>query len=90
MRFDSKIWENKGQAKKLRGHRIIVRQYNQGKNANFYLEAWGDPYAFLRGEKSAPSVGKTIRGKGPSARDEAIAQALNLAMTGLYCCEREV
>lgn len=84
MRFDPKLWENQGQGKKLIGQRIKVLQYNQGKNANFYLEAWGDSYACLRGETPAPSVGKTISGKGPDARDTAIKAALALAETGLY------
>lgn len=38
MKFDSKTWENKGQGKQLRGHRIIVRQYNQGKMRTFTLK----------------------------------------------------
>lgn len=84
LRFDSKTWENRGQQKKLRGYRIAIRQYNQGKAANYYLEAWGDPYACLRGAKSAPSVGKTVPGYGPSARDAAISEALQLAASGLY------
>lgn len=83
-RFDSKRWENRGQQKKLRGYRVAVRQYNQGRDASYYLEAWGDAYACLRGEKSAPSVGKTIPGYGPSARDAAISEALQLAASGLY------
>ena len=87
MKFDSKTWENQGQGKKLRGHRIIVRQYNQGKDANLYLEAWGDAYARMRGKKPAPAVGKTIPGKGPAARDAAILAALDLAATGLYDCD---
>ena len=84
LRFDPKTWENRGQQKKLRGHRIAIRQYNQGKDASYYLEAWGDAYACLRGEKSVPSVGKTIPGYGPSARDAAISEALQLAASGLY------
>lgn len=84
MRFDSALWENKGQAKQLRGYRIIVRQYNQGKDANFYFEAWGDPYARLRGQKPAPSIGKTVPGKGTDARNTAIQWAFDLAGTGLY------
>lgn len=84
LRFDPKTWENRGQQKKLRGYRIAIRQYNQGKDANYYLEAWGDAYACLKGEKSAPSVGKTILGYGPSARDAAISEALHLAASGLY------
>lgn len=84
LRFDPKTWDNRGQAKKLRGHRILVRQYNQGKDASYYLEAWGDAYACLRGEESAPSVGKTIPGYGPPARDAAISAALQLAASGLY------
>lgn len=82
--FNPKEWENRGQEKKLRGYRIIVRQYNTGKNANFYLEAWGDPYARMRGLKPAPSVGRVINGKGPEAREEAIRQAKELAETCLY------
>ena len=78
--FDRKIWENRGQGKFLRGHRICIRQYNQGRNANFYLEAWSDS---LHG-KPAPSVGVTIPGKGPEARDRAISEALILSSTGLY------
>ena len=84
LRFDPKTWENRGQQKKLRGYRIAIRQYNQGNDASYYLEAWGDPYACLRGEKSAPSVGKTIPGYGPSARDAAISDALKLAQSGQY------
>ena len=84
LRFDPKTWENRGQQKKLRGYRIAIRQYNQGKDASYYLEAWGDLYACLRGEKSAPSVGKTIPGYGPSARDAAISDALKLAESGQY------
>ena len=78
--FDKKTWENRGQGKFLRGFRIFVRQYNQGRDANFYLEAWGDS---LHG-KPAPSVGKTIHGKGPTARDAAISEALKLASSGIY------
>ncbi len=40
-RFDSKRWENRGQQKKLRGYRVAVRQYNQGRDASYLLEAWG-------------------------------------------------
>lgn len=80
MIFDRKVWDNRGQGKFLRGHRICVRQYNQGRNANFYLEAWGDS---LHG-KSAPSVGRTIPGKGQEARDRAISEALALSATGFY------
>ncbi len=80
MTFARKTWENQGQGKLLRGYRICVRQYNQGRNANFYLEAWGDS---LHG-KPAPSVGRTIPGKGPEARDRAITEALALSLTGLY------
>lgn len=83
-RFDPKRWENRGQEKKLRGCRIAVRQYNQGKDANYLLEAWGDAYACLRGERPAPAVSKRIPGYGPSARDAAIAEALQLAASGLY------
>ena len=83
-RFDVKRWENRGQQKKLRGYRIAVRQYNQGKDASYFLEAWGDAYACLRGERPAPAVSKTIPGYGPSARDAAIAEALQLAASGLY------
>ena len=46
-RFAPQRWENRGQQKKLRGYRVAVRQYNQGKNANYLLEAWGDAYACL-------------------------------------------
>lgn len=84
LRFDPKTWENRGQQKKLRGHRIAVRQYNQGRDASYYLEAWGDAYACLSGETAAPSIGKTIPGHGPAARDAAIAEALQLAASGLY------
>lgn len=84
LRFDSKTWENRGQQKKLRGYRIAIRQYSQGKDANYCLEAWGDAYACLKGEKSAPSVRKTIPGYGPSARDAAITEALRIAESGLY------
>lgn len=84
LRFDQKAWENRGQLKKLRGHRISVRQYNNGRYASYYLKAWGDPYACIRGEESAPSVGKLISGYGPSARDAAITEALQLAESGLY------
>jgi len=80
MTFDRKAWDNRGQGKFLRGHRICVRQYNQGRNANFYLEAWGDS---LHG-KPAPSVGRTIPGKGQEARTRAISEALALSLTGLY------
>ena len=80
MIFDRKMWENRGQGKYMRGQRICVRQYNQGKDANFYLEAWGDS---LHG-KPAPSVGRTIPGKGPKARDRAISEAFSLAKTGFY------
>ena len=83
-RFDPKHWENRGQQKKLRGHRISVRQYNQGRDASYYLEAWGDAYAYLRGDKPAPSIGKAIHGFGPAARDTAIAEALQLAESGQY------
>ena len=83
-RFDSKRWENRGQQKKLRGYRVAVRQYNQGKDASYLLEAWGDAYACLRGERPAPPVSKTIPGYGPAARDAAISGALQLAATGLY------
>lgn len=83
-RFDSKRWENRGQQKKLRGYRVAVRQYNQGKDASYLLEAWGDAYACLRGERPAPAVSKTIPGYGPSARDAAISEALQLAASGLY------
>ena len=83
-RFDVKRWENRGQQKMLRGYRIAVRQYNQGKDASYFLEAWGDAYACLRGERPAPAVSKTIPGYGPSARDAAIAEALQLAASGLY------
>ena len=38
-RFDPQRWENRGQQKKLRGYRVAVRQYNQGKDANYLLEA---------------------------------------------------
>lgn len=82
--FNPKEWENLGQAKKFRGHRIKVFQYNTGKNAKFYLEAWGDPYARMRGLKPAPSVGRVINGRGQEAREEAIRQAKELASTGLY------
>lgn len=82
--FDPKRWENRGQQKKLRGYRVAVRQYNQGKNASYLLEAWGDAYACLRGERPAPAVSKTIPGYGPSARDAAISEALQLAASGLY------
>lgn len=37
-----------------------------------------------RGELSAPSVGKTIPGYGPTARDAAITEALQLAESGQY------
>lgn len=84
LRFDSKTWKNRGQQKKLRGYRIAIRQYSQGKDANYYLEAWGNAYACLKGETSAPFVGKTIPGYGPSARDAAISEALKLAASGLY------
>ena len=80
MKFDRQTWDNRGQGKFLKGYRICVRQYNQGRNANFYLEAWGDS---LHG-KPAPSVGRTISGKGPQARDRALSEALMLASTGLY------
>ena len=83
-RFDPKRWENRGQQKKLRGYRVAVRQYNQGKDASYVLEAWGDAYACLRGEHPAPSVNKTIPGYGPAARDAAISEALQLAASGLY------
>ena len=82
--FKPSEWENRGQSKKLRGYRIIIRQYNSGKDSNFYLEAWGDSYACLRGERPAPSVGRTIPGKGSAARCEAIRQAKSLAESGLY------
>lgn len=83
-RFDPKVWENRGQQKKLRGQRIAIRQYSQGRDASYYLEAWGDAYACLRGERPAPAVSKTIPGYGPSARDAAISEALQLAASGLY------
>lgn len=83
-RFDSQRWENRGQQKKLLGYRVAVRQYNQGKDASYLLEAWGDAYACLRGERPAPAVSKTIPGYGPAARDAAIAEALQLAASGLY------
>ena len=84
-RFDSKRWENRGQQKKLRGYRVAVRQYNQGRDASYLLEAWGgDAYACLRGERPAPAVSKTTPGYGPSARDAAISEALQLAASGLY------
>ena len=83
-RFDSQRWENRGQQKKLRGYRVAVRQYNQGKDASYLLEAWGDAYACLRGERPSPAVSKTIPGYGPAARDAAIAEALQLAASGLY------
>ena len=82
--FISKEWENLGQSKRLRGFRIKVLQYNSGKNANFELEAWGDPFAAFDGRTSAPYVRRTIPGKGPEARKEAIRQAKELAATGLY------
>lgn len=82
--FNPKEWENRGQAKHLQGFRILVRQYNTGKNANFRLEAYGDAYAELKGLKPAPSVGRYIPGKGAAAREEAIRQAKELAATGLY------
>lgn len=84
LRFDPKQWENRGQQKKLRGYRVAVRQYNQGKDAVYLLEAWGDAYACLRGEHPAPAVSKTIPGYGPAARDTAISEALRLAASGLY------
>lgn len=84
LRFEPKAWENRGQQKKLRGYRVAVRQYNQGKDASYLLEAWGDAYACLRGERPAPAVSKTIPGYGPSARDAAISEALQLAASGLY------
>ena len=84
LRFDPKQWDNRGQQKKLRGYRIAIRQYNQGRDASYYLEAWGDACAGLRGELSAPSVGKTIPGYGPTARDAAITEALQLAESGQY------
>lgn len=83
-RFDAQRWENRGQQKKLRGYRVAVRQYNQGKDASYLLEAWGDAYACLRGERPAPAVSRTIPGYGPSARDAAISEALKLAASGLY------
>ena len=83
-RFDAQRWENRGQQKKLRGYRVAVRQYNQGKDASYFLEAWGDAYACLRGERPAPSISKTIPGYGPSARDAAISEAFKLAASGLY------
>lgn len=82
--FNQKEWENRGQGKHLRGFSICVRQYNTGKNANFLLEAWGDSYARLLGKEPAPSVTRTIPGKGAEAREEAIRQAKALAETGLY------
>lgn len=78
--FDRKTWENRGQGKFLRGYRICVRQYNQGRDANFYLEAWGDS---IHG-KPAPSIGRTISGRGAEARNRAISEALALSLTGLY------
>lgn len=83
-RFDSQRWENRGQQKKLRGYRIAVRQYNQGKDASYLLEAWGDAYACLRGERPAPAISKTIPGYGTAAKDAVIAEALQLAASGLY------
>ena len=83
-RFDPKLWENRGQQKKLRGYRIAVRQYNQGKDASYFLEAWGDAYACLRGERPAPPVSKSVPGYGPAAKDVVIAEALQLAASGLY------
>ena len=83
-RFDPKLWENRGHEKKLRGYRVAVWQYNQGRDASYYLEAWGDAYACLRGDRPAPPVSKTIPGYGPAARDAAITEALRLAASGLY------
>ena len=40
-RFDSKRGEKRGPQKKLRGYRVAVRQYNQGRDASYLLEAWG-------------------------------------------------
>ena len=74
-RFDSKRWENRGQQKKLRGYRVAVRQYNQGKAARYLLDAWGDASACLRGERPAPAASKTIPGYGPSARHRASTEA---------------
>lgn len=52
-RFDPKRWENRGQQKKLRGYRVAVRQYNQGKDAS---------YLWRRGEMLMPAyVGSTPR-----------------------------
>ena len=84
LRFDPKRWENRGQEKLLRGYRISVRQYNQGKDASFYLEAWGNPYDRLRGATVAPYIGKYIPGYGPTARDIAITEAFKFAETGIY------
>ena len=74
-RFDPKRWENRGQQKKLRGYRVAVRQYNQGKDASYLLEAWGDAYACLRGEHPAPSANKAMApplGMPPSPRPSSL------------------
>lgn len=84
VRFDHKVWENRGQQKVLRGYQIGIREYNQGKDASYYVEAWGNPYDVLRGKKPAPSVGRTIQGKGQAAKARAIEYAMELSRSGLY------
>ena len=82
--FYSKEWENRGQGKHLRGFRIIVRQYNSGKDANFLLEAYRDTYT--QGSE-VPNICRSIPGKGAAARVEAIRQAKEIAASGLYADE---
>lgn len=90
--FSADLWEvpnsncalSRAHLRCLKGFNISVRQWNTGDQASYRVEAYGDPFASLRGKMSAPTVDEDIPGYGLTARDRAISRALELAATGLY------
>lgn len=71
MTFRGKEWKRNGNHYNLVGTNVVVYQWNSGANANFLIE--------VRGLNSHKNNTITVPGKGPEARDFAIAKALEIA-----------
>lgn len=90
-RFSSREWSVEGGKHFLRGYHIVVQQWNTGAEANFRIEAFPPEgtleeqvRCFFNGGTPDGYICRHIPGYGPTARDEAIRQARELAATGLY------